>query len=247
MKGSRWFRWALPGILLGISLVVYLGFIRPEASANQARQTTLSETCNALLTFLEKNKIYPSEAIYLEMLQIEQELQDRLEAMMASSLEDSIREEKLLTLLEKEGFADPSPAFKWMESFHDQVKEKMGPSKEDTASDLVKTLARSLGQAGIFNIEELSCDLLASVEGLDTEGLLRSFGINLRFLGGATEIVEFMEDWILNTQGGFVIQPVRISIERTKESLWMGDLSGYSSPPLVVDLRVLVAFIVDKG
>ncbi|MHC4942935.1 MAG: hypothetical protein ACYTG7_07925 [Planctomycetota bacterium] len=249
MMGSRvkvW-RWILPGFLLVLSLVVYLGFIRPHGLASRAQYATLADTSRELLAFLQKNKIYPSEAIYEEMTRLEKVLIEELESMMAPPLDDKEIEEDLGVIFKRWGYSLDDPILKRLKEFENQVIRRVGRARAGFSSNLTKSLAMSLCEAGLTELENLECDILEHEAVQDPRSRLHAFGLNLRFIGGSTEALEFVEDWILNARGGFLLKPERISIERTSSTSWTGDLSGFSSPPIRVDMRVSVFSTIDKG
>jgi hypothetical protein len=244
---NRIWRWILPCILLLLSLVVYLGYIRPHARANQFEYTTISDTSSELLAFLQKNKIYPSEAIHVEMTRLENVLLEELDALMAPPLDAKEIEEDLGAIFQRWGYSLDDPNFSLLREFEKQVTRRLGRARADLASHLTKSLAMSFCEAGLTEMENLGCDILEHETAQDPRSRLHALGVNLRFIGGSTEAIEFLEDWILNARGRFLLKPERVSIERTSSTSWVGDLSGFSSPPIRVELRLLVYSMIDKG
>lgn len=238
----------LPIFLLVASGVVYLAFVQPIASSHDAAYEQMSETSGTLIKFVEDNGLYPSALIIEEMVQLEKDLWEELDGLLAPL---PVGEEEyameLEALFEKWAYPPTHPALMKIRHFEGQARERMGPGNETTASHLAKSLALSFCRVGLNDFEQLGCRLLEDAPADEVSGNLRSFEVFLEVVAGATEGVEFVEDWVLNALGGFIIRPVHARIEKTEPGLWEKNLSGFSSPPLVVELKVKVFFKAGKG
>ncbi|MBU0754786.1 MAG: hypothetical protein KJ645_06570, partial [Planctomycetes bacterium] len=175
-------RWSMPGVLLLISLAIYLGLVRPLAVANESTHKSLDDSSSALLGFLQKNEIYPSGAIYEEMIRLEALLHGRLMSMMGPPWDKDVERETLEAIYEEWGFAKSGSTATWVNAFQRQAQEKMGRVNEKAATALAIGLARALGPAGITEIENLGCDLLDNLEDPVNSmgGDLHSFGVSMR-------------------------------------------------------------------
>jgi hypothetical protein len=246
MSLSSRIKLVIPLVLLALSLLIYLGHVQPLARSNEQRFNELADSSSALLTFVHDQQLYPSTAIVEEMTRVEADLRQALDRLLSPLPEGETYEDTPETLFEEWGFAPDDAVFAKVDHFRKKLLERAGPEAARAATNLVRGLALSICRTGVTEFEKLDLSLLDDATASPADSL-RALDGEIAFLAGATESLDFIEDWIFNTGGGFLIKPESARIQRKNPEQLHGDLTLFSSPPVLVELRVTIYLIIDKG
>jgi hypothetical protein len=243
----RFMRIAIPFLLLVASLSIYLGFVRPKASENKERFVFLEETSQNLIDYLSDKGLAPTTATLDSLISYEEQLNIELEKMMMHPSLDEDLGDDLESIFSEWGFGPNDSIFLMVNKFHDLVSKIMSQENPEGAQTFTKCLAISLCRAGLSALVRLDCLPLEMETAAHGEDPLGMFDVDIVFIAGLTEAVQFLEEWILYSGGGVLLKPVKFIIKRVEPRQWNENLRNYSSPPVQVTLRVQVVYTIDKG
>ncbi|MFH2001442.1 MAG: hypothetical protein ABIK28_17295, partial [Planctomycetota bacterium] len=162
---------------------MYLGLVQPMALRHSEIYSRLADTSRSLINFIEQNDLYPTEAIIQEMHQLEKDLQSEVTGLL-TPLPSSDEEYAgtLEAIFERWAYPSTHSALMKIRHFEGQVRERMGPEQDETASYLAKSLAISFCRSGLFDFEQLGCKLLEDLSLSDENGHVRSFEVSMEFV-----------------------------------------------------------------
>jgi hypothetical protein len=243
---KRLIRMVLPAVILLAALELYLVDVKPLTRLNRERQATLSSKAGTFESLVDEKGFYPTIDMLDSLDRLAKETYAVIQEMMAGAPRTEDYQNQLKYIFTGWGYPQTHPAYLEAERFKTDAARQMGREKEESADLLAKALAVSFCRAEIGRFENLTVVPVEAEPGHGRERL-GIFDVEIAFNAGITESIQFVEECILTSGGGFLIHPEQITIKRLDPGQWLEDIKHYSGPPVRLELRVRVIFTVDKG
>jgi hypothetical protein len=238
-------RFTLPLLLLGASVGLYLGIVKPMAVRNRTQALRLASQVEAGRAFLSRSGVYPTETILSSLTSWEEKRRAALARCMEPPPGIDLPEQDLDALLASWGYSPRDPAYQSMKQFREQLHNLMAPGLETTGDRIAVALADQMCRARLVGFERLTCSL-GKEEVFRAAGNLAALEVEMVFHSGSSEAVQFIEEWVLGTGGGFFIVPLQLNMNRLRSGKWIGNLKAYSSPPIQILFKTLIVYMIDK-
>lgn len=240
----RLIRFALPLLLLLLSLVVYLTYVRPLSASTKERKSKLLEKNRTLLQFIEEKGFYPMQSTLEKLTHSEKILNTALKDYLENHGPDRDQDQNIDAILKEWGYPEESKLAVKLKSLKQGVLNGLKKTKPTELA--LRRLGLCLCKAGVEDVDKMA---FIPVENacFSLDGDLSAFDVEFLFSAGLTEAMHFMTDLFFLPSGGILVQPVFMTFQRIETAQWIGDLNQYSGPPARFELRARFIFTVDKG
>lgn len=241
-------RFLSAAVLLLASLVIYFGYVRPLQHENRQRLASISMPSRALLEYLHSRGDLPTDRTITDLANLEARMKGALREWVApSGNKEQEAAGDLSALFLEWGYTSKRSIVRAITDFSVQAKERLGPERLDRAEGIVGTLAATICRAGLGELERLI--LVPDTDTGERTGgpaLLGALEVEIQFVAGLTEAVQFLDEWTLSTEREVLISPLKLTIDRIDPGSWQENLEEFSGPPVQVDLRARMIFAMDN-